>query len=132
VAANVELTAGVGPGAMTKTEFISKQKAIEHGLRYLWFIPWGVVFAIELGIMGWLIYLLLILLRFFSTDALPTIICEVGFCLFVLGGAFVGERMWRRKLDRSGLRCLACRKWLYPAVAETGRCVHCDERVLDP
>lgn len=37
---------------MTRTQFISKQKAVEHDLRNLWFIPWGIVFAIALTAVG--------------------------------------------------------------------------------
>ena len=117
---------------MTRDEFISKQKAVEHDLRYLGFIPWGIVFAIELGMVGWFIYLLVVLFKYFATDALFAIVSQMAFCLFVLGGFYVADRVWRRKLDKSGLRCPSCRKWLDSAVAETGLCGQCGERVLEP
>ena len=116
---------------MTRAEFISRQKAIERDLRCLWFIPWGIVFAIGLGMVGWLIYLLVVLFLYFRTDALPTIVCEMGVCLLVLGGLFLRERMWRRSLDKSGLWCPSCGKWLVPNVAETGCCGQCGKRVFD-
>jgi hypothetical protein len=44
---------GVTGTCMTRDEFISKQKVLQRDLRYLGSAPWDVVFAIELGMVGW-------------------------------------------------------------------------------
>ncbi len=116
---------------MTRDEFILKRKTFDHDLRYLGFVPWGIVFAIELGMLGWFIYLLVLLFQYFATDALLTIVSQMALCLLVLFGGYFADRLWRRKLDKSGLRCPSCRKWLDAPVADTGRCSHCGERVFD-
>ena len=116
---------------MTKDEFILRHKAVRHDLTHLGFIPWGVVFAIELSMVGYIIYLIVLLFQYFATDALSPILWQLGFCLLVFGGFLVAGRIWSRRLSRSDLNCPSCHKWLDTSVADTGRCSHCDERVLD-
>ena len=115
---------------MTKDEFISKHKAVQHDLTHLGFIPWGIVFAIELGMVGYSVYLVVLLFQYFDTDALFPILWQLGFCLLIIGGFLMADRIWRRRVRRSGLHCPSCGKWLDSDVADTGRCSHCGERVF--
>jgi hypothetical protein len=118
---------------MTKGEFISRHKAVEHDLTHLGFLPWGIVFSIEVGMVGWIIYLIVLLFQYFATDALFPILLQAGFCLLVIGGFWVADRIWRRRLTlrKSSLHCPSCHEWLDTSVADTGHCSHCRQRVLD-
>jgi hypothetical protein len=116
---------------MTKDEFISKHKAVQHNLTHLGFVPWGIVFSIWLAMVGWLLCLIVLMVRYFGTDVLSTILWQIGFCLLVLGGVFVADKLWMRRLRNCGLHCPSCQKWLDEGVADTGCCGHCSERVLD-
>jgi hypothetical protein len=120
---------------MTKDEFISKHKAVQHDLTHLGFIPWGIVFSIELGLFGYALYLVVLLFQYFGTDAIRPIIYELIFCVLGLGAFVFADKVWRRKLNRSGLRCPSCHKWLGGdtglSVLETGRCGSCGERIFE-
>lgn len=85
----------------------------------------------EIGCAGYTIYLIVLLLQYFATEALSVILWQLGFCSLVIGGILVADRDWRRKLRKSGWDCPSCHKWLDAAVADTGCCSHCGERVLD-
>jgi hypothetical protein len=120
---------------MTKEEFISKHRIVQHQLTHLGFVPWGVIFSIELAMVGAIICLIVLLFVNFDTDALVSILCELVFCVLVFGSLLFADRKWRQKLNKSGLNCPSCQKWLGGnsglAVLKTGWCDNCGEKIFD-
>lgn len=118
---------------MTRDEFISKRKAVEHDLTHLGFIPWGIVFSVELGVIVDIIALVVAL--FWCPGFWVLILCLLAFCMLVLGGSWLAEKRWRRRLEKAGLNCPSCHHWLGGksgvAVLETGRCGHCGAGIID-
>jgi hypothetical protein len=118
---------------MTRDEFLSKLKAVEHRELLLFgFIPWGIVIYVWLGLIGYSIFLAVLLFQFLA-GRIP-VLCELAFCIVVVVSVPLALRRTQRRA-MAAFSCPSCHKWLGGdsgvKVLESGRCGHCGAGIID-
>ena len=118
---------------MTRAEFLSRQTDAQRRIRRR-VVPFGIVYMVQLGMFGFIPYLLQLLYRYFDTTARAPILYELGFCALLLASTFFVLRDGRRRYATLAPHCPACRAALvfdHGKTAQTGCCWRCGTRVFD-
>lgn len=117
---------------MTREDFIrSKQEGERYGKRF----PWWIFACMWFAGTAWTIYLLVLLLLYWSTEARTPILVELCVCVLLIAALPFFDRLWKERMTKLGLQCPSCHAWLISAkgeaVLQTGRCEDCGTQLIE-
>ena len=119
---------------MTRNEFLLKKRESERRIRRR-VIPLGVIYSIQLVAAPASIVLMVLLWKYWDTEARNIVLTESVFCILLFAGSLFAERDSRRHYDRLALRCPFCGICLVfipgKKTVDTGLCYSCGKRIIE-